>query len=271
VYSVTPSKAAKRAYYRSFCFLVRNLVLERSVDGIRFRLYLKESIDLALFLNKYEPDVTRAIERLCSPGMTVLDIGANVGAHTLRIARIVGESGRVFGFEPTNYAYKKLVDNIGLNQFRNITALRLALSNEGYCRRRMRFTSSWLTSGKSVAEESVVECEKLDDWCAREQIEGIDLIKLDVDGNEHSVIMGGRYVLKRDRPEILMEVWGPNFADTGVNPCQALQELGYGFFHIDTGLPYGSIDEMRKRVSSPGGELLDFSINVIARCTRERV
>jgi hypothetical protein len=83
--------------------------------GIHWQLELREGIDLAIYLFGYfEYETFRAYRRLLKPGDTVPDIGANIGAHTLHLARCVSPSGRVIAFEPTAYAYNKLRQNISL-------------------------------------------------------------------------------------------------------------------------------------------------------------
>src|SRR5690348_16966432 len=71
----------------------------------RYELNLAEGIDLAVYLGLYEPSTTRALERLIRPGAQILDIGANVGVHTVHMARLTGPRGRVFAFEPTTFAF----------------------------------------------------------------------------------------------------------------------------------------------------------------------
>src|SRR5688572_20988587 len=71
-------------------------------DGIRWQLDLREGIDFSIYLlGSFEPATVRAYRRIVKPGQTVLDIGANIGAHTLPLARLVGPGGRVIAFEPT--------------------------------------------------------------------------------------------------------------------------------------------------------------------------
>ena len=69
----------------------------REIDGVRFELDLREMIDASLFYSgTYEIEAERTITAVLKPGMTAIDIGANIGYHTFRIAKAVGESGRVF-------------------------------------------------------------------------------------------------------------------------------------------------------------------------------
>ena len=66
--------------------------------GVRWQLDLREGIDLSIYLLRaFEPSTLKAFERLVKPGMTVLDIGANIGAHTLHLARLVGDRRQMPG------------------------------------------------------------------------------------------------------------------------------------------------------------------------------
>ena len=120
IYHKTSSRALRSFYYSVFCAMVRNRIVEATIDGIKYKLDLGESIDVAIYLNRYELDVSDAIKELCRPEFIVFDIGANIGAHTLRFADIVGSTGKVYAFEPTDYAYSKLVANVVLNKFDNL-------------------------------------------------------------------------------------------------------------------------------------------------------
>ena len=84
--------------------------------GINYELDLSQGIDFAIYLgNIYERQTKAALRQLVSPGSLVLDIGANIGAHTLHLAQLVGPNGRVIAFEPTDYAFRKLGRNLELN------------------------------------------------------------------------------------------------------------------------------------------------------------
>jgi hypothetical protein len=84
--------------------------------GVNWRLDLDEGIDLCIcVLGAYEPGTRAAYSSLIKEGDVVLDIGANIGAHTLHFARLVGPSGRVYAIEPTDYAAERLQMNLALN------------------------------------------------------------------------------------------------------------------------------------------------------------
>src|SRR5689334_21718882 len=80
--------------------------------GVTYDLDLSQGIDFAIFLgNFYERETKSALRKLVSPGTLALDIGANIGAHTLHLAQLVGADGRVMAFEPTDFAFRKLRRN----------------------------------------------------------------------------------------------------------------------------------------------------------------
>src|SRR5665647_3509078 len=84
--------------------------------GLRWNLDLREGIDFSIWLfGAFEVGTVRAYEKLIKPGNIVLDIGANIGAHVLHLARAVGPQGKLYAFEPTDYAFDKLNKNIAEN------------------------------------------------------------------------------------------------------------------------------------------------------------
>src|SRR5437868_14832670 len=77
--------------------------------GVRWKLDLREGIDFSIFLlGSFEPDVVAAYRQMIGPGATVIDVGSNIGAHTLRLAACVGPAGRVVAVEATRHGYGAL-------------------------------------------------------------------------------------------------------------------------------------------------------------------
>ena len=263
VYRSTPSPRLRRLYYRIFSCVVRDRITRTTVDGLTYELDLGEVIDLAIYLQSYEPDVTSAIRQYCRPGMTVFDIGANIGAHTLPFGKIVGPAGKVFAFEPTEYAYGKLHRNLLLNSFPWVSAIRVALGDTNVTSVSVSFRSSWRTDNSRADSASVVDVTRLDDWCARHSIRDVDIVKLDVDGNEFPILMGGYDIIKRCLPLMLLEVVGPHFEDEATNPFRLLVELHYRFWDAQSGMEYKSPDDM-KALFPPQDWGMTKSINVVA-------
>jgi FkbM family methyltransferase len=168
----------------------------------------------------------------------------------------------VYAFEPTSYAFDKLKRNISLNSTYPIHAFRLALSNRNESNRLINFRSSWQTDGTSISGSSTVDFMRLDNWCEKQDVRQVDMIKIDVDGNEFPVFDGGRKLLSSSRPLIIMEVGAWHFADPSTNVVIMLSDLGYRFLDAKTLIEY-SVDQIH-RVLATFDTATCESINVVA-------
>ena len=188
--------------------------------GVRWELDLREGIDFSIFLlGAFEPSTVRAYSRLVSPGATIVDIGANVGAHTLFLARLCGPSGRVVAFEPTQYAFDKLRRNVEINPdiAPRVSCQQVMLVATADSAVEHAIYSSWPLQdpthdelhaehkGRLMATAGAT-AETLDGALARLNVHKVDFVKLDVDGHEAEVLEGARETFFRDRPAILMEL-----------------------------------------------------------------
>lgn len=242
--------------------------------GITWSLELEEAIDLGLWaLNMFEPGVTRALARLLKPGDVVVDVGANVGAHALRMAQRVGEQGRVYAFEPTDFGYQKLSKNLALNPelAKRVEPLRVGLTDLKERPLPAMVSASWsltrpmadihprdLGFGSSTAGARFVP---LDRWVTERGVTRIELVKLDVDGFEVRVLRGALETLRRFKPVIVME-WAPHhFVDPDepfLESIVLLQGLGYSFQSLEGAPLRGTPEELARLVPR------DTLVNVVA-------
>jgi FkbM family methyltransferase len=263
LYRATPVPAVRRLYFDAFCRVMRGRRVRATVDGLTFDLDLGEMIDVGVYLEQYEPDVKAALKRHCRPGMTVLDIGANIGAHTLAMGKLVTETGAVYAFEPTDFAYQKLAQNLTLNDAPQVHAVKAALGDVTSERQQVNYRASWRTAGGRQDGTAIVDFVRLDDWCIRNGVEAVGLIKVDIDGNEFPALSGGTRLLERCRPVLVMEAGWPHFADESRNPFSLLQSLGYSFRNARTGDEYRDVAAMA-RVFPDHDPEMTTSINVVA-------
>jgi FkbM family methyltransferase len=211
--------------------------------GAVYRLDLSQGIDFALYLGAFERGTAAACARLVRPGSTVLDIGANIGAHTLRLAKLVGDDGKVFAFEPTLYAFQKLTRNLALNDALSarVMALQAFLGPRSGGFAPTAIPSAWPLGhedelhakhfGKSMSTEGAATTS-VDDFVEANAIPRIDFVKLDVDGFECDVLEGAQAMLRRDRPTFVMEIAPYVLAERGASLERLLKylvPLGYRF------------------------------------------
>ncbi|QWD00752.1 FkbM family methyltransferase [Polynucleobacter paneuropaeus] len=263
IYRNTPLLVIRKFYFSIFSRLVKNKNIETNIDGLKFSLELGELIDLALYLGQFEPSVVRAINTYCQSGMVVFDIGANIGAHALRLADKVGGNGKVYAFEPTTFAFSKLERNIELNPNLNISAFRVALSNELHGNHEITYKSSWRTDGAHKDSKCNVDFIGIDEWARFNGVDHIDLVKIDIDGNEYSALASGIELIKRSRPIFIMELVGPHFSNANKNPFALLETMGYKFSNLDTNDIYSSCEAMHHLIPSDDIRMTT-SMNILA-------
>jgi FkbM family methyltransferase len=247
-------------------------------DGITYELDLAEGIDLAIYLfGGFEPATRAALAKCVKPGMIVLDIGANIGAHTLNLAKFVGANGRVYGFEPTDFAYAKLKNNLSLNPdlAKRIVVLQCFLTDSNSSDLPEGIWSSWpLVAGDDLhpdhlgAKKSTIgaRARTLDSVLLDNGNPAVDVVKMDVDGAECDVLSGATRMMSVNRPVFVME-WAPYSLQERGRSFEEMMSfflpLGYRFFDQKTEkeLPSDS-GAVSRRIRH--GE----SINVIARCRK---
>jgi len=218
--------------------------------GIAWDLDLSEGIDLYLYLaGRFEWRLSRVLTRLVRPGDTVLDVGANIGAHTLPLARAAGPAGRVIAYEPTSFAFQKLLANIALNPdlASRIVPVQAMLTGARSEPVPPAVYSSWPLEaardlhaehrGRAMATDGA-RAITLDDHLRDLEVERVDLVKIDVDGFECSVLRGAKEALRRWRPVLVME-WAPYIHKASghrLEEClSVVRDLGYSFHDAESG------------------------------------
>jgi FkbM family methyltransferase len=242
--------------------------------GVCWELDLREGIDFSIYLlGAFERRTVAAYTRLLRPGQTVVDIGANIGAHALPFARLVGPTGRVLAFEPTVFALAKLRRNMELNPelAPRITVQQRMLTDTSGQPVPPALPSSWplwhdssvdpKDCGRPMATEGA-SSGTLDDSLRELGSPPVHLMKIDVDGNEPSVLRGGEHTIATHRPIILIEL-APHYWDrrgSGFSDLLAfLGSNGYRLRSVNTGRPLPlDAAQLRARIPVVGG------INVIA-------
>lgn len=159
------------------------------------------------------------IQQIIRPGSLVLDIGANVGYHTLAFSKAVGPTGRVVSFEPQPGIFQLLATNIAINDLSNVTALNMALGEargivdmppfnyEGSQNYGALDIRKMLKDERSVAQYTPVPLQKLDEIA---YARNASLIKADVEGMELAVLRGGMELIRRRQPALFLENNAPD-------------------------------------------------------------
>jgi FkbM family methyltransferase len=170
------------------------------------------------------------------PGMTVLDVGANIGYYTLLAARRVGPSGRVYAFEPDARTRSGLEHNLRLNELENVTVVPKAVSDTPGTR-SLYLSDSAAKSGlfRTMAEDSVVDTTIVETIRIDDLLDGtqVDVVKMDIEGHEPAALRGMSETLARSSDLRLFIEFSPvALAAAGVDPASFGAALRSDFLEV---------------------------------------
>jgi FkbM family methyltransferase len=213
---------------------------------------------------------------LVRPGDRCVDVGANVGVHTVRLARLVGATGEVIAIEPDPDVVRRTNRNIALNGVANVRVISAAASEHAGEMRLFR-PSPWDTNRARASllhhpyltgTKTTVPAVTVDDVCAGQPV---SLIKIDVEGHEAAVVRGAAGTIAEYAPSVVFE-YAPELLEDPVaqTPFGWLADSGYLMFRVraDRRGITGRVRLALDRVQEPpaaGGDLLAVSPRVAAR------
>jgi FkbM family methyltransferase len=223
-----------------FYRLYHRLTQKRGVIALTTRTKTRLSIDLRddiiatslIEYGEWEPSLTRLLERLVRPGMTVVDIGAHVGYYTTLCARLVGKKGRVISFEPEPYNFSLLTHNT--QSLDNCTIFNRGVSNaEGsatlyLAEGNLGAHSMHVKSGSATTIQTVV----LDDFLSDTTV---DVVKMDIEGNEPQALAGMQKILSHTTYLIFEYI--PGYVSSPEEMFTQLSQAGFTLYELshDTG------------------------------------
>jgi FkbM family methyltransferase len=196
-------------------------------QGVRWSLNLDEGVQLALYLGVFERSTSRALARLTRPGAIVIDVGANIGAQALPLARRLGSTGRLIAVEPANGAIARLRANLAMNPElgARFTVVHRALGSPGEPATGNYFASWPLQTTPNAhpvhlgaPEASTAAGSTLDELVGELGLDTVDVIKLDVDGHELPILAGAEATLARWKPAVVFELAPYLLEERGESP-----------------------------------------------------
>jgi len=196
------------------------------------------------FFGSYEPEVREIFRAVLQSGGVALDVGANVGWHTLLMARLVGVNGRVLAAEANPSVRARLEANLKLNRLDCVQILPYAIADS---ERTLEFWGPGADNSRSgdghviaataqnVHESFRVQARPLDAIVAELQVERLDLLKIDVEGYEWPVLKGAQETIARHRPHVIFE-YNEEYVARGGGSAHAIYDYfmrhGYALFEL---------------------------------------
>jgi FkbM family methyltransferase len=230
-----------------------NQIVQR--QGIIYELNLKEGIDLSIYLlGNFQKHIYSNLTDKISKEPIILDIGANIGSISLSLAKTF-PLAKVYAFEPTFYAWKKLNRNLHLNPeiASRITPIQSFVGEISSQNSDFVAFSSWpidsLKSSKNKhqvhlgeAKEATANQISVDDFVQLQKLKKVDLIKIDTDGYELSVLKGSLKTLKNFRPIVIFEYGKYLLQEKGIDSAE--------YFNLFKSLDYELRDLKSHRILS---------------------
>lgn len=228
------------------------------VDLEEFEMYVPTddwSVGSTIISQKvYEPHLTSLLRKTLRPGMVFVDIGANLGYFTLLAAKIVGNTGHVFAFEPSEYNYKYLLYNTKLNNFDNVDIYPFPVAEKkGWFEYISHGSNGDIlevnsTTIEDVASKVLVRSTTIDDVLGH--IQQLDVIKIDIEGGEYRAFMGAKKTIAQNRPIIFSEFSPPMLKNNSNVPAkQYLKWLIDQNYHISV---IDGVDQATQCRDDPG-------------------
>tara|TARA_Y100000816_G_C26042738_1_gene546220 strand:- start:245 stop:1048 length:804 start_codon:yes stop_codon:yes gene_type:complete len=224
--------------YKFFIFFLKK---ERIVNyyDVKIVIDLRDYLfSRRVFLNgSFNKPVEDFILKQVHRGMNVIDAGANIGAYSMMMSRLVTNSGKVIAFEPDKRNISLFKKSIKTNSFKNIILHEQLLSDingekEIYLDQNYYGSSSIISDDlpTKIYKKQIVSSTSLDQILYRENIK-IDLIKVNIEGSELKFIKGAKKTIEKHKPKILIEYYYERLSKLedydNDNFLNYFRELGY--------------------------------------------
>jgi FkbM family methyltransferase len=235
--------------------------------GDVFAANLSSCLEWTLWaFGSFEPHFAELFSLLVRPGDRCLDVGANIGLHTVRLAKLAGPGGAVTAIEPDPGLARRIERNLVLNDLANVQVVNAAASDTAGLvrlhrpdpgdtnRARASLYGHVYLTGDVISVPAVT----VDEVAGQNRVA---LIKIDVEGHEAAVVRGAAGVISRDAPSVVFEYAPDLLDDPAQSPFGWLAEQGYVMLAVRparrpvTGRPRLALD----RVSQPSPRCGDYA------------
>ncbi len=227
-----PARLLFRSYAKTDCRPGASAMTLTTRTGDLFEVDLSSFLEWQLFaFGAFEGHFAELFRRLVRPGDRCLDVGANVGVHTVRLAKLSRAAGEVLAFEPDPELARRARGNVQLNEVANVRMIEAAAADHNSTAvlyrpgtaDTNRARASLLHHTYLTGREQEVPTVTIDDSCP----DPVALIKIDVEGAEAAVVAGAAATISRDRPAVIFEYAPQALRREVSSPFGWLAEQGY--------------------------------------------
>lgn len=210
---------------------------------ININPYLNGAVDVVIFnTGEWESQISKVIKERLEAGDVFVDIGGNIGYYSLFAKTLQNKNGAVYIFEPIPRLCKQIKQSIIENDFSNITLIPYGLSDrEGEANILIVDENVGASSVKRKGDDpaiigsETIHLKVMDSF--RDEITRVDLIKIDVEGNEYEALLGGEVMINTHKPDIIMEftpmLYESDYEGKTLKFIEWLKSKDYQFFSLD--------------------------------------
>jgi FkbM family methyltransferase len=227
-----PARLLCRSYAKVDCHPGDAITRLSTTTGDLFEVDLASFLEWQLWaFGSFEAHFAELFGHLVGPGDRCLDVGANVGVHTIRLAKLAGPDGAVTAIEPDPELARRARGNVQLNEVTNVRVIQAAAADRAATALLYRpgtadtnrARASLLHHTYLTGQTQEVPTVTLDELCP----DPVALIKIDVEGAEADVVAGAAATIARDHPAIIFEYAPQALGREVSSPFGWLAEQGY--------------------------------------------
>lgn len=206
-----------RAVHKKFFFQTidqqaksKGTILHNHSLGFKINLKMDRIVDREIYTGFFETDTIKCFRSILKPGMTFFDVGGNIGLFSL-VAKAKHSDINVYAFEPADEVYVDFQENVKLNNFKNVNIYQKGISDKtgeitfNICE-DMAYNSIHSNPMVDIVKTITIETFSIDDFCTQNNINKIDVMKIDTEGAESFVLKGGEKMFSQENaPMLFME------------------------------------------------------------------
>ncbi|MBF0361105.1 MAG: FkbM family methyltransferase [Oligoflexia bacterium] len=172
----------------------------------------------------YESKTANFLKNNCKRGDVVIDIGSHLGYFSVLTSKLVHDDGKVFSFEPTSATNKMQKKVIKMNKCKNIELKQAVVGKVAGKTKFYEFEDNVSVANSLVDFSSDEDGKKkcieydlvsIDSFVVEQKLTKLDLIKIDAEGAEIDILLGGKSAFQRFRPRVAIDVHPPQIKAKG--------------------------------------------------------
>lgn len=248
VYSQSLVVQSKKNKYNELCAKNQSINYQLAKD-FNFLLYPKGQIAELLYTVDFEKEQLLLVKNFIKPGMSVIDIGANIGLYSVIIDKLIQSQGEIFAFEPSKEIFNLLKNNLKLNKCNQVKPFPIALGEadnqtlnlvleKGYGDGFRYINNKLQVNNQEIKETEEVQMMTLDTFMEKQNKTKIDFIKIDVEGYECQVLKGAEQILSVNKNTIVLyensEIGLKRAGHSQAELSNYLKKLGFKLLSWDT-------------------------------------